>query len=72
MALHAQRDFPEIDFPRAVMVGDTASDMAFGRGLNMRTVWIEGTAEAPEGISDVVEQADFRFDSLAAFARALR
>jgi D-glycero-D-manno-heptose 1,7-bisphosphate phosphatase len=72
MALHAQRDFPEIDFPRAVMVGDTASDMAFGRGLNMRTVWIEGTAETPEGISDVVELADFRFESLAAFARALR
>jgi len=72
MAFDAQRDFPEIDFSRSVMVGDTESDMAFGLRLNMRTVWIAGKEEEAEGMASIGSRVDFRFDSLAAFAHALR
>jgi histidinol-phosphate phosphatase family protein len=40
MALQAQRDFPEIDFSRSLMVGDSLSDMAFGQGLGMLNVLV--------------------------------
>jgi D-glycero-D-manno-heptose 1,7-bisphosphate phosphatase len=38
MALKAKLDFPEIDFSRSVMVGDSDSDIEFGKNLGMRTV----------------------------------
>lgn len=40
MAFAAQRDFPDIDFTYAVMVGDSISDIQFGQRLGMRTVLI--------------------------------
>jgi len=38
MALEAKEDFPEIDLTKSVMVGDTSSDMKFGRDAGMHTV----------------------------------
>lgn len=38
MALEAKRDYPDIDFSRAVMIGDTDSDILFGKNLGMKTV----------------------------------
>jgi len=43
MALAAQQDFPDIDFTRSVMVGNTLSDMEFGKQLGMSTVFIPST-----------------------------
>jgi D-sedoheptulose 7-phosphate isomerase len=40
MALQAQRDFPEIDFQKSIMVGDSLSDMEFGHRLGMKTVFL--------------------------------
>ncbi|MDR2085249.1 MAG: HAD-IIIA family hydrolase [Bacteroidales bacterium] len=40
MALQAKEDFPEIDFERSVMIGDSDSDILFGKNLNMKTVFI--------------------------------
>jgi len=40
MALQAQADFPEIDFSKSVMVGDSDSDMEFGKRLGMHCVRI--------------------------------
>lgn len=40
MALLARKDFPAIRFKKSVMVGDTLSDMIFGKNLNMLTVAI--------------------------------
>lgn len=40
MALQAINDFPDIDFSKSVMVGDSLSDMEFGRNLGMYTVFI--------------------------------
>jgi len=41
MGLQARKDFPDIDFSRSYMVGDSPSDMEFGRRLGMNTVWIK-------------------------------
>jgi len=40
MALQAQKDYPNIDFKKSIMVGDTLSDMQFGKRLGMTTVLI--------------------------------
>ena len=40
MAELAKMEFPEIEFARSVMVGDTDSDIEFGRNLGMKTVRI--------------------------------
>lgn len=43
MALAAQGDFPEIDFRRALMVGNNLSDMEFGRNTGIYTVYLRTT-----------------------------
>lgn len=35
MGLQAKSDFPEVDFTKSVMIGNTISDMEFGRKLGM-------------------------------------
>ncbi len=44
MAFLAKQDFPEINFKRSVMIGDSDSDIAFGESLGMITVKLD----APE------------------------
>ena len=41
MGLQAQEEFPEIDFTKTVMVGNSLSDMEFGRNLGTHTVFID-------------------------------
>jgi histidinol phosphatase-like enzyme len=40
MAELAQKEFPEIDFKKSIMVGDTDGDLNFGKNLGMKTVLI--------------------------------
>jgi histidinol-phosphate phosphatase family protein len=40
MAFQAREDFPEIDFTKSIMVGDSQSDMEFGDRLGMKCVKI--------------------------------
>lgn len=40
MAELAQMEFPEIDFKKSIMVGDTDGDLKFGKKLGMKTVLI--------------------------------
>jgi histidinol-phosphate phosphatase family protein len=40
MALLAQKDFPDINFSKSIMVGDSMSDMEFGKKAGMKTVFI--------------------------------
>ncbi len=65
MALQARRDFPEIKFKRSFMVGDSISDLRFGKKLGMKAVLI-----APENTlaKKFPELTSFWFDSLRAFA----
>ena len=64
MALEAKKQFPEIDFQRSVMVGDSDSDMIFGQQLGMKTVRVR-TVE-PIGIL-----ADETVESLSEFLKGL-
>lgn len=64
MALRARKDFPEIRFKQSLMVGDTLTDMLFGKRLGMRTVLIGGDAEALRS----GEFVDACFASLSDFA----
>lgn len=64
MALQAKEDFPEIDFTKSVMVGDSLSDMQFGKNVGMKTVFI--SAEPVTG-----PNIDFCFSSLIDFAKAI-
>lgn len=40
MALKAKEDFPEIDFSKSIIVGDSDSDIEMGQRLGMKTVYI--------------------------------
>lgn len=40
MAVMARREFPEISFRKSLMVGDSISDMIFGKRMGMVTVFI--------------------------------
>ncbi|MDE5559499.1 MAG: HAD-IIIA family hydrolase [Bacteroidales bacterium] len=67
MGLRAQREFPDVAFADAFMVGDTRTDMAFGHRLGMHTALIgdNPAALAPPCL------AERRYDSLAAFMEAI-
>jgi histidinol-phosphate phosphatase family protein len=51
MALEVKEAFPDVAFQKSVMVGDTDSDIAFGKALGMFTVLVrsqEVTSEIPD------------------------
>lgn len=58
MAIQAAVDYPNVIFNESIMIGDTESDMEFGRRLNMKTVLIR-TSEN----QDV--KADFKINQLS-------
>lgn len=64
MALQAKELFPELDFSRSIMVGDSLSDMEFGKNLGMYTVLIRGKGE-----KDSPEMVDASYESLVGFFR---
>jgi D-glycero-D-manno-heptose 1,7-bisphosphate phosphatase len=63
MGLKAKADFPGIDFSRSVMIGDTFSDMEFGKRLGMMTVLICNEDQTEFG------SADYYFRSLLNFSQ---
>jgi D-glycero-D-manno-heptose 1,7-bisphosphate phosphatase len=61
----AQVDFPEIAPATSLIIGDSLSDIEFGRNLGMRTVFIEGDKEHQKpGASHAVQLAGQSFVSL--------
>lgn len=69
MGLQALRDFPEIDISKSIMVGNTISDMQFGRNMGV-TYNIFLTTTRPE--VDITDQRiDFSFPNLLGFAQTL-
>jgi histidinol-phosphate phosphatase family protein len=69
MGLQAQTDFPEIDFGEAVMVGNTLSDMQFGKSLGMKTVFIPSTRPETPFPHPLIDQ---RYENLLQFAAAIQ
>ena len=69
MGMQAREDFPEINFRRSVMVGNSISDMEFGKRLGMNTVFLT-TKHAPFSLPhDLIDE---QYDSLRAFAESLK
>lgn len=68
MAFQAQHDFPEIDFSASVMVGNSKSDIEFGRKLGMYTVLV-----GPKYPQDdkIYKNIDAYFSNLHEFALSL-
>ena len=69
MGLQAAKDFPEIDFTKAIMVGNTISDMQFGRNLGVQTIFLPTTRPEVD-VND--ERIDAVYGSLLAFAVDLK
>ncbi|NDV79330.1 HAD-IIIA family hydrolase [Dysgonomonas sp. 511] len=69
MAFRAQADFPEIDFRRSVMVGNSLSDIQFGNKLGMYTVLVGDKYEKEHKI---YEQIDAFCENLYKFADNLQ
>lgn len=67
MGLQALADFPEIVFEQSWMVGDSASDIEFGKRLGMKTALVEGKTEEKERLATL--DVDWRGTSLLEFAQ---
>jgi histidinol-phosphate phosphatase family protein len=65
MGLQAVKDFPDIDLNKAIMVGNTLSDMQFGRNLGVHTVFL--STNRPD-VDTNDERIDVVYPSLIAFA----
>ncbi|RYG32419.1 MAG: HAD-IIIA family hydrolase [Chitinophagaceae bacterium] len=68
MGLEAAKQFPQIDFKKTIMVGNTMSDMLFGKNLGAYTVFLPTTR--PE-VDIYNASIDAVFPSLHHFARVL-
>jgi D-glycero-D-manno-heptose 1,7-bisphosphate phosphatase len=55
MALKAKEEFPSIDFERSIMVGDSDSDIEFGKRLGMKTVKVDPHLNDQSGADACIE-----------------
>ncbi len=62
MGQQAKEEFPQIDFKKSIMVGDTDSDIQFGKNLGMKTVRIKT-------IEPIKIEADYTCNSLNEFSK---
>lgn len=69
MAYLAQKKFPPIDFKKSIMVGNTISDMLFGRNAGMYTVHVRTTHPDIALPHDLI---DLSFEDLYSFAKELQ
>ena len=69
MGLQAKEDFPQIDFKKSVIVGNSLSDMEFGKRLAMHTVFLT-TKHAPHEMpNDLIDE---QYASLLEWSRTLK
>jgi len=68
MALKAKKNYNEISFKKSIMVGDSVSDMIFGKKLRMKTVLISEDFDLVKKYSKLI---DFVFPTLFDFAKYL-
>ena len=69
MGLQAVKDFPEINLKKAIMVGNTLSDMQFGRNLGVQTIFLPTTRPEVD-LND--DRIDAVYNSLIDFANDLK
>jgi len=56
MALQAQREYPEVNFKSSVMIGDSFSDMQFGKVLGMKTVYLTNGKPVEQEIAAIADE----------------
>lgn len=64
MAMQAKQQFPLIDFSKSIMVGDSNSDIEFGKNAGMKTVFVSQDKQTHP-------TADITVDSLESFIQQL-
>lgn len=64
MGIQAHKEFSEISFKKSIMVGDSISDMVFGKRLGMVTVFIGN----PSSISQHPKLVDYCYPDLLSFS----
>ena len=67
MAYMAKEDFPYIDFNKSIMIGNTLSDMEFGRNIGAFTVFLPTTrpeVSFEDARIDLVSESLFTFSQL--------
>ncbi len=68
MALQSRKRFPEIRFRQSIMVGDSLSDMIFGKRVGMKTVFL--SSNLPH-IRRGYKTINYVFTDLLTFSKAL-
>ncbi|MBP1629422.1 MAG: histidinol phosphate phosphatase [Bacteroidetes bacterium] len=68
MGLQARKKFKTLRFKESIMVGDSGSDMRFGRRLKMKTIYISKSIQKTR---KCYRWIDMRYDSLLDFAKTL-
>lgn len=68
MAVRARHEYPEVKLKDCVMVGDTMTDMLFGRRAGMKTVLV---GDEPEVARQYPHLVDLRFDTILEYAQTL-
>jgi len=69
MAMMAKKDFPEIDFEKTIMVGDSKTDMEFAKKLGMIAVFISNGKEAKFYTNCL---CDYVFNTLKEFSESIQ
>jgi D-glycero-D-manno-heptose 1,7-bisphosphate phosphatase len=69
MAIQAKEDFPEVDYKKSVMVGNSISDMEFGKRLSMHTVFLTTKHQPYLLPHDLIDE---QYDSLEGWAKTLK
>jgi D-glycero-D-manno-heptose 1,7-bisphosphate phosphatase len=65
MGLHAKKDFPEIEFEKSIIIGDSETDIEFGTKLGMKTVLLTNGR-------NISTKANYIFENLQAVANQLK
>jgi D-glycero-alpha-D-manno-heptose 1-phosphate guanylyltransferase len=65
MGLEAKKDFPEINFSKSILIGDSESDIEFGMKLGMKTIMLTK-------VRNLSSKADYIFDNLQAVAKEFK
>ncbi len=68
MAGLAKQEHPQVDFNRSLMIGNTMSDMRFGRAVGMHTIFIPSAKPMPLLPDPLIDQV---FPGLYGVAKAL-
>jgi histidinol-phosphate phosphatase family protein len=69
MAFQAKEDFPQIDFKKSVIVGNSLTDMEFGKRLAMHTVFLTTKHEPYPMPNDLIDE---QYASLQLWAKSIK